>query len=216
VFFFEAFDEPWKGTGTEGHWGLFTVDREAKPAVQALFPERMPDGPTSPAYPDRIAPTGPDLAVALRGGLAARIPGGSTNPLGPGVSAHDVVAIDGAEGGTALGLTFTGEAWGGVYFMLDGHDAGSATAVAVRLRLPDPVARLELKMEDVDGTSATVDVVRFAGSRDEDGWATYRVPLAALAEVDRSRIAYLGLWNPADRDGDFVAGEVTVDDLRFE
>ena len=29
VFVFEAFDEPWKGTGTEGHWGLFTVDRKA-------------------------------------------------------------------------------------------------------------------------------------------------------------------------------------------
>ena len=30
VFFFEAFDEPWKGTGTEGHWGLFTADRKAQ------------------------------------------------------------------------------------------------------------------------------------------------------------------------------------------
>ena len=27
VFLFEACDEPWKGTGTEGHWGLFTVER---------------------------------------------------------------------------------------------------------------------------------------------------------------------------------------------
>ncbi|NIM01980.1 MAG: glycosyl hydrolase, partial [Acidobacteria bacterium] len=35
VFLFEAFDESWKGTGTEGHWGLFTVDREAKPVMQA-------------------------------------------------------------------------------------------------------------------------------------------------------------------------------------
>ncbi len=50
VFFFEAFDEPWKGTGTEGHWGLFTVDRKAKPAVQPWYPELMPDGPTSPSY----------------------------------------------------------------------------------------------------------------------------------------------------------------------
>lgn len=52
VFFFEAFDEPWKGEGTEGHWGLFTEGRRAKPAVQAWYPERMPDGPTSPAYED--------------------------------------------------------------------------------------------------------------------------------------------------------------------
>jgi exo-beta-1,3-glucanase (GH17 family) len=50
VFFFEAFDEPWKGTGTEGHWGLFSVDRKAKVAMQEWYPELMPDGPTSPSY----------------------------------------------------------------------------------------------------------------------------------------------------------------------
>lgn len=50
AFYFEAFDEPWKGDGTEGHWGLFSVDRKAKLAMQGLFPERMPDGPTSPGY----------------------------------------------------------------------------------------------------------------------------------------------------------------------
>jgi exo-beta-1,3-glucanase (GH17 family) len=50
TFYFEAFDEPWKGTGTEGHWGLFSVDRKAKLAMQALYPELMPTGPTSPSY----------------------------------------------------------------------------------------------------------------------------------------------------------------------
>lgn len=50
VFFFEAFDEPWKGTGTEGHWGLFSVDRKAKLAMQQWYPELMPNGPTSPSY----------------------------------------------------------------------------------------------------------------------------------------------------------------------
>ncbi|MBF0206697.1 MAG: glycosyl hydrolase [Oligoflexia bacterium] len=33
VFMFEAFDEPWKGEGTEGHWGLFTADRKPKLVV---------------------------------------------------------------------------------------------------------------------------------------------------------------------------------------
>jgi hypothetical protein len=36
VFYFEAFDEPWKGSGTEGHWGLFSADRKAKLAMQGL------------------------------------------------------------------------------------------------------------------------------------------------------------------------------------
>jgi exo-beta-1,3-glucanase (GH17 family) len=50
TFFFEAFDEPWKGTGTEGHWGLFSEGRKAKLAMQQLYPELMPTGPTSPSY----------------------------------------------------------------------------------------------------------------------------------------------------------------------
>ena len=39
VFFFEAFDEPWKGNpnnplGAEKHWGIFNVDRTPKQVVQ--------------------------------------------------------------------------------------------------------------------------------------------------------------------------------------
>lgn len=42
-FVFEAFDEPWKGSTDplepEKHWGLFTVDRQPKRAMQALQAE---------------------------------------------------------------------------------------------------------------------------------------------------------------------------------
>ena len=50
VFNFSAFDESWKGTGTEGHWGLFAENRKAKLVMQKLYPELMPDAPTSPGY----------------------------------------------------------------------------------------------------------------------------------------------------------------------
>jgi exo-beta-1,3-glucanase (GH17 family) len=43
VYVFEAFDEPWKGSPDpdepEKHWGLFTVDRQAKPAMLDRYPE---------------------------------------------------------------------------------------------------------------------------------------------------------------------------------
>jgi exo-beta-1,3-glucanase (GH17 family) len=44
TFFFEAFDEDWKGDtgdplGAEKHWGLFTVDRKAKLAMRELYPD---------------------------------------------------------------------------------------------------------------------------------------------------------------------------------
>jgi exo-beta-1,3-glucanase (GH17 family) len=50
TFWFEAFDEPWKGSGTEGHWGLFSEGRKAKLAMLGLYPELKPEGPTSPSY----------------------------------------------------------------------------------------------------------------------------------------------------------------------
>jgi exo-beta-1,3-glucanase (GH17 family) len=53
VFFFEAFDEPWKGEGTEGHWGLFSVKRKAKLAMQQWYPELLPSEPTSPSYEEK-------------------------------------------------------------------------------------------------------------------------------------------------------------------
>ena len=47
TFFFEAFDEDWKGApndplGAEKHWGLFTVDRKAKLVMQDLYPDLAP------------------------------------------------------------------------------------------------------------------------------------------------------------------------------
>lgn len=58
TFFFEAFDEPWKGEGTEGHWGVFSTERKAKLVMQQLYPERMPSSPTSPGYAEAaLTPT---------------------------------------------------------------------------------------------------------------------------------------------------------------
>ena len=44
TFFFEAFDESWKGDpnnprGAEKHWGIFTEDRKAKQVMQDLYPD---------------------------------------------------------------------------------------------------------------------------------------------------------------------------------
>jgi exo-beta-1,3-glucanase (GH17 family) len=49
TFFFEAFDEDWKGEtndplAAEKHWGLFTVDRKAKRVMHDLYPDLAPVG----------------------------------------------------------------------------------------------------------------------------------------------------------------------------
>jgi exo-beta-1,3-glucanase (GH17 family) len=46
TFFFEAFDEPWKGDpnnplGAEKHWGIFTVDRKPKLVMQKFYPDLL-------------------------------------------------------------------------------------------------------------------------------------------------------------------------------
>jgi len=216
VFFFEAFDEPWKGSGTEGHWGLFTADRKAKPVMQKLYPELKPDGPTSPEYPDRTAAVGPDLAVPLRTRFAELVPNGSVNLLGPGVARSDVVAIEEAEGGTALRMSFTGESWGGVYFILGKYDAGRAAALTMRLKLPDEVARLELKLEGPETRAQSVNLIEYASGHDGTGWRTFTVPMAVFGGIDSSQVAILGLWNPSDQAGRFAVCEVIIDDIRFE
>jgi exo-beta-1,3-glucanase (GH17 family) len=50
TFWFEAFDEDWKGDendplGAEKHWGLFTVDRRAKLVMRQLYPDLNPAQP---------------------------------------------------------------------------------------------------------------------------------------------------------------------------
>lgn len=47
TFFFEAFDEDWKGNpdnplGAEKHWGIFTVDRKAKLVMYEQYPDLVP------------------------------------------------------------------------------------------------------------------------------------------------------------------------------
>jgi hypothetical protein len=126
------------------------------------------------------------------------------------------VPVEGAEGGKALRLAFTGESWGGVYFILGRYDASAASAVAMRLRLPDEVAMLELKMEGPERNTQSVNLIEHAAGRDEVGWRTFTVPLADFDEVDLSQVTILGLWNPSNQAGALLPCEVTVDDIRFE
>jgi hypothetical protein len=53
AFYFEAFDEPWKGEWGDDNWGLFDTDRRAKYVIWDLFPDRKPPG--APAYTDSDA-----------------------------------------------------------------------------------------------------------------------------------------------------------------
>ncbi|NIM01981.1 MAG: hypothetical protein GTO30_17440, partial [Acidobacteria bacterium] len=169
-----------------------------------------------PRYPDQIEAAGPDVAVVLHTDLAAALSGASVNPLGPGLLSSDVATDESAESGRALRLVFTGESWGGVYVILGVHDARPATSVSMRLKLPDDVAGLELKLEDAETNGRSVNAIEHVTGPEVDGWKTIRVPLAEFAGIDLSRVSKLGLWNPSDRSGTFVACELIVAEIGFD
>ncbi len=75
-----------------------------------------------------------------------------------------------AEGGTALKLTFTGESWGGMYLILGKYDASGSGTVAMRLKLPEDVANLELKLEGPETNTQSVNLMEYAAGRDDAGW----------------------------------------------
>lgn len=53
VFYFEAFDEPWKGS--DDKWGLFNVDRKARCVIQALYATSIAETGVSCADTDAVA-----------------------------------------------------------------------------------------------------------------------------------------------------------------
>ena len=61
IFYFEAFDEPWKATVNpnfnDDHWGLFNVNRQAKYVVQGLYPASQWAAGTYTATDALYAPT---------------------------------------------------------------------------------------------------------------------------------------------------------------
>jgi hypothetical protein len=218
VFVFEAFDEPWKGTGTEGHWGLFSVDRKAKLCMQPLYPERMPAGPTSPSYAQpRSAVQGPQMAVAFRSSWTPRIGAGTVNPHGPAVPPTSVREIaDAVEGNASLKFVHDGSDWGGVYLLFDPFDASGYRRLVISLKIPDKVKSLEVKIEGPPTRAHSVNLMQHLAGRGPDGWKTYAVPLSSLGDVDTSKLAIIGLWNPRDASGAYVACEIAVDDIHFE
>jgi exo-beta-1,3-glucanase (GH17 family) len=54
AFYFEAFDEPWKGAWGDDGWGLFNVDRQAKFLMWDAFPDLKPKDAKAPEATDAV------------------------------------------------------------------------------------------------------------------------------------------------------------------
>ena len=103
-----------------------------------------------------------------------------------------------------------------LYFILGKYDAGAAGTLSMRLRLPDEVNRLELKLEGPETNTQSVNLMAYRTDDDAAGWITFSVPLVEFSAIDLTQVVRIGLWNPSDGKGDFVSCEMVVDNIGFE
>lgn len=131
IFYFEAFDEPWKG-GDNG-WGLFDVSRKARYVVHDLYPASVRDSTTFTAddaiyYKPAVA--NPTITASDYYLFADTIPAGAAVPTGPNTpftswqpwdapptAVGAIVSTDTAEGANALEVTPAPKAWGWGFFL---------------------------------------------------------------------------------------------------
>jgi exo-beta-1,3-glucanase (GH17 family) len=218
VFWFEAFDEPWKGQGTEGHWGLFDVHRKAKLAMHEWHPELVTAAPTSPEYSEEDLRTGRSIEVTFSEEMAALVGGGGVNAA---AGWDDVVTVgesdDAVSGDASLKMTHNGKDWGGVFLHLDApFDASSYTQMVVSLKLPPKVFDLQVKLESSGGRGEELSIRRFEKTPLANGWADFSIPLKKFKRPDLREVVIIGFWHPKDKWGEYVAGDVLIDNIRFE
>jgi beta-glucanase (GH16 family) len=139
---------------------------------------------------------------------------------GPG-SPEPTVSTVSAEGSTSILASFPGDQWGGMYFELD--DLIDATAyqtgnLVVMLDVPEEIADFEVKLEGATGFGS-LNLLDYTPEPVDSIYQKYTIPLAdfvaAGTTFDDMKIPF-ALWNPMNADGDFVAGNVLIDNIYFE
>lgn len=217
VFYFGAFDEPWKGPGTEGHWGLFSVDRKAKLAMLDPYPDLRPTAPTSPSYDaTNEKPQDKLFSILFPQSDELRITNGTINFLGPGLLRNETQHLDEhSHAQQSVRVPFSGEDWAGVFFHFDPVDVSAKSGITITLQVPDSVAKLELRLEAPLARSRSVNIIEYQDATDAEGWTDFHIPFSRLGGLDLTQLTVIGLWNPKDREDALVKGELHVKEARF-
>jgi exo-beta-1,3-glucanase (GH17 family) len=206
IFWFQAFDEPWKQG--DDKWGLFDVNRKARYAIQSLFPqdewtaERYVDANASYHLPFTVGPAVTAARYTIQADVAVAGEAVPASPLsalawaGGSATAVSVGAGDAVEGTQILRVTPGPAAWGwGFAFALStdglvaedlsGFEAQGVLHLSIRTTYP---GKLELGfMTGSNGDESaflkllSLDPAGNAYGYANDGqWHTLRIPLADL------------------------------------
>ena len=139
---------------------------------------------------------------------------------GPGSPDASLSTIS-AEGPTSILASFPGDNWGGLYFeldnLLDASDYQSGNLV-VMLDVPEGIADFEVKLEGAAG-AGSLNLLDYTPEYVDSVYQKYTIPLADFATAGLTfndlKIPF-ALWNPKDSDGNFVTGNVLIDNIYFE
>ena len=128
------------------------------------------------------------------------------------------VAVD---GGSSVMVQYQGETWGGIYFQLvKAVDMSlfSEGKLVVSLIIPEEIVDFEVKLESTGGVGS-LNLLDYPSQPADKGFAVYSIPLADFValglKLDKLTIPF-ALWNPKDAEGNYVAGNVFIDNIHLE
>ncbi len=124
------------------------------------------------------------------------------------------------EGDSSLLLSYPGESWGGGFFVLEPETVDFSQyangSLKFSLHQPAELADIEIKLESV-ATAVSLFLRDYTGEEVGNGFLEYTIPMSDFAGLGLTdlRIPF-ALWNPMDASGNFLKGDVLLDNVYFE
>lgn len=202
IFYFEAFDEPWKGD--DNGWGLFDVNRKARYVVQSLYPPEVQDGThytdADAVYYVQVDPPTPITAPSYYL-FAESLPVDAATPSGattwtpwdnPATATGTLLDGDAAEGQQAIQIDPAPKSWGWGFFLgLSKADDLSAFNAAdgylnfsVKTLYPGKLEVGFFTGSNADGTGVDVYLAIAPGEygyQNDGAWHAVSVPIRTIA-----------------------------------
>lgn len=210
VFYFSAFDEPWKGKATEGYWGLFTEKRQAKSVMDKYYPHLATDEPTSPTYDAWNFPERLNIAEAFRDSVVRHM---QIKGFFNTANVATATAIKTENDKSAISLTLTQQDYGGCYgAFIAPLDTTAHKNIVFKLKLPKDTSYLELKLDG--GSEAGINIIDYI-SQPQNGWVTATIPLNKYPRDLNGELKEIGFWHPKDSQGKYIQTAITISDIYF-
>lgn len=122
------------------------------------------------------------------------------------------------EGDSSILLSYTGESWGGAFFVL-APSVDAAKYVNGNLKFsitkPEELFDAEIKLESIS-TDHSLFIKDYTPVEVGNGFLEYSIPIAHFTDLDLTELRIpFSLWNPVDENGDYVRVDIILDNVYF-